>query len=215
MKLHVVVLPALMSVACPLRATAQEPGRWRVSAGYVHVDLSAAGELRGITGSGIAPTGDGSAMLSLLYQPDMRWGIELFIAPPFEHALEGSGSLADLGTLISVESSPITVRARHLFLPARSVRPFVGLGLTYARFADESASQSLRRLAGTDVDVEFGNDLALTLSAGLELALTRRWSVELGAACSKLDPDIRLSGRAFDAPPLRAIAYTTQIGYRF
>jgi outer membrane protein len=211
----VVVLPALISIGCSLHARAQEPGHWRISAGYVYVDSSIDGELHGITGSGITPTGDGSGMLSVLYQPSTRWGIELFIAPPFDHALEASGSITGLGTLITVESLPITVQAQHLFLPARSVRPFVGLGLTYARFADESASRSLRRLTGTDVDIEFGDDLALTLSAGLELALTVQWSVELAAAYSELDPGIRLSGRAFDTSPLRTIAYTTQIGYRF
>lgn len=220
MKLRFVLLPAfLILIVCPPPAAAQEPGPWRVSAGYVYVDLSADGQLHGITGSGIAPSDDGSGMVSVLYQPNLRWGIEVLIAPPFEHAIDATGSLAGLGTIVTLESMPMTVQARRVLLsPAHALRPFVGLGLTYARFVGESATESLSRLAGTGLDVEFGNDLGLILSAGLELALTRQWSLEFAAAYSNLDPEIHLSGPGLEISgeaPLRTIAYTTEIGYRF
>lgn len=210
---------ALALAACAAAAAADGNAAWRTSVGYVHLDLSAGGELRGITGSGIAPGDDGSAMLSVLYQPGPRWGVEVLLAPPFEHTLTGTGSLAGLGAVVSLESVPITVQARRLFRsPARAARPFVGVGLTYAHFADETPTASLARLTGPGARVELDGDLAPIVSTGLEVALTGRWSLELAAGYVEPRPEIRVSGPALvvsGETALRTIVYTTQIGYRF
>ena len=107
--------------------------------------------------------------LTYMYTDNIAFDIPL--ALPFTHKLLGAGALAGAGQLGSVKALPFTVFGQYRFNEAVAVfRPYVGIGLTYAYFYDETGSGALTATTnpgGSPTGLSVGSKFALTPQIGL------------------------------------------------
>ena len=118
----------------------------------------------------------------LTYMYTDNIAIDLPLALPFTHKLLGAGSLAGAGQLGSVKALPFTVFGQYRFNEAVAVfRPYVGIGLTYAYFYDETGSGALTATTnpgGTPTSLSVGSKFALTPQIGFSYALNDKWTLD-------------------------------------
>ena len=192
---------------------------WRLSAGLIYADSSASGTVFGIPGSDGDLSDESTVFGSVLYQPGTHWGVELFLAPPFQHSVDAQGSIEESGKLASVKSIAPTMLVRYQFrVQQKAFRPYLALGLTYAIYFDEEPTQAFFDLAGAEFELDYENSLVPVFVAGFDYQLSEKWSV--GALVGYLEPDpdisVTIQGQKTTVPSkLETTAYAMTIGYRF
>ena len=127
------VLLSALSVASTA-ALAQEAGTVLVKFGYNQImpqvksgDLSAPS----VPGTKIDVKEAGAPILTLTYMYTSNISFELYAGLPYEHDIEGAGTIKGVGKIATVKQVSPTLFAQYRFLEKESmVRPYVGLGLT-------------------------------------------------------------------------------------
>lgn len=146
--------------------------------------------------------------------------LDLPLALPFKHDLVGDGAIAGVGKIGEVKVLPITLLAQWRFLEAQSaLRPYLGAGLTYARFFKERSTATLTAVTGGSpsnpttlkVDSAFGASFQL----GASYAFDRRWSLDAHIVKTLLKTTATLStGQTIDLK-LDPLSLGLAVGYRF
>ncbi len=185
----VIAAGAIAMVAGP--ALAYEAGDIIVKAGVVNVspkddnaDTSAL-----VADSGLQITSDTQLGLTGTYVVTPNIGIEVLAATPFTHTVEGDGALDGVDVM---ETSHLPPTVSALFYPMggdSAIQPYVGLGLNYTFFFDESDEAGL---GSKGLEPSFG----LSYSAGVDYMVNEDWLV--GAAIYKIDIDTEVKGGAAD-----------------
>ena len=119
----------------------------------------------------------------LTYMYTDNIAIDLPLSLPFTHKLLGAGALAGAGQLGSVKALPVTVFGQYRFNdPVAFFRPYVGIGLTYAYFYDETGSGALTAITnpggGKPTTLSVGSKFALTPQVGFIYALNEKWTLD-------------------------------------
>lgn len=174
-------LSALMaSVAVP--ALAQEKGDFLLGLGLGWVEPTqnsntAAGQID-VDGN-LRPT------ITLEYFIADRIGVELLAAWPFEHDanLQGAGKVAE------VKHLPPTLSLQYHFVNASKVTPFIGAGINYTYFFDETGKGAL---AGVNVDMD--DSWGVALHAGLDYAISERSALRADVRYIKIESDTKVGG---------------------
>jgi outer membrane protein len=163
-------------------AVAQQAGTWSVRAGWIQVSPSVvSGDLTPSAISGVQADIANSLRFGggINYMVDDHWAVDIPLAAPFRHDIVGAGSAAGVGKLADVRSLPITVLAQYrLGMPQANWRPYVGLGLTYARFDQVNPTAAVGALTGNpqttmSVDPRWGT----SWQVGSQWKLNDRWFV--------------------------------------
>ncbi|MBL0285521.1 MAG: hypothetical protein IPQ01_17515 [Zoogloea sp.] len=77
----------------------------------------------------------GAPIFTLSYMVTDSFSVEFYAGLGYKHDVVGDGAIAGVGKIGSVQQISPTLFAQYRFLSANSmVRPYVGLGLTYAYF---------------------------------------------------------------------------------
>ena len=210
-------------LACAGMAQAQTAGSWLVRGGVTHIspqvssgDLSAPS----FTGTKVDVKADTQLSGGITYMVTNHWAVDVPLALPFKHDTVGAGAIAGVGKIGEVKALPITVFAQYRFLEADAkVRPYVGLGLTYAKFFKERGTAALTGLTGgtpanpTLLSAESG--FGLTPQIGVNIALNDRWFVDLAYYKTFVKTRNTLStGQHIDVK-LNPNVFTVGVGYRF
>jgi hypothetical protein len=133
--------------------------------------------------------------------------------------------ILDIPVQLSVELGrtkvlPVTVFAQYRFGEANSAfRPYVGLGVTYAKFFGERTTASLNGLTGgtlanpttASVDSKWG----LTPQIGFVYNFNERWFLDVAYYKSFLKTTAHLSSGQSVSLKLNPNVYAIGIGYRF
>ena len=209
MKLVNTLVAAAVAVAA-VPAMAYEAGDILVKAGVVSVmpkddnaDTSAL-----VADSGLTITSDTQIGLTATYIVAPHFGVELLAATPFTHTVEGDGEL-DGVDVMEVSHLPPTVSAQYYPLATDSkLQPYVGLGLNYTFFFDESDEADL---GSTSLKPSFG----LAYSAGVDYMINDKWLVN--ASVWKVDIDTEVRGGAADGLEVEIdpLAFMVACGYKF
>jgi len=146
--------------------------------------------------------------------------IDAPLSLPFKHDINGAGAIAGVGKIGEVRALPITLLGQYRFMEATSAfRPYLGAGITYAKFYKARSTAALSALTGgtpsdpTTISVK--SKFAATLQLGAAYALTDRWFVEADLTHTFLKTRATLStGQTIDAK-LDPDSYSIAIGYRF
>lgn len=146
--------------------------------------------------------------------------IDLPLAAGFKHDIVGDGAIAGSGKIGQVKALPMTLLAQYRFLGAgSSVRPYIGVGPTYARFYKGRGNATLSAITGalpsnaTTLSVESKWTYTLQLGAGWQVA--PRWTLDAAVMTTPLKTRTTLStGQTLDAK-LDPMSYTFGVGYRF
>ena len=191
-------------------AQAQTAGSWLLRGGVTHISPDVS------SGNLTAPSFTGG----ITYMVTNHWAVDVPLALPFKHDTVGAGAIAGVGKIGEVKALPITVFAQYRFLEADAkVRPYVGLGLTYAKFFKERGTAALTGLTGgtpanpTLLSAESG--FGLTPQIGVNIALNDRWFVDLAYYKTFVKTRNTLStGQHIDVK-LNPNVFTVGVGYRF
>jgi len=206
-------------------AQAQEPaGAWLVKGGVMSImpDTSS-GDLSAPSQAGTKiDTSSSSTQIAggIVYMITDHWSVEVPLALPFEFDIKGAGAVEGVGKIGDTKVLPATVFGQYHFFDANAkLRPYVGLGLTYAYFFDERGNGTLSGMTnpgggvGTKIDID--SKLALTPQLGLAWHFDQRWFAEVMVAKTFLKTTSTLStGQKIDITldPVTAAGF---IGYRF
>jgi len=176
-------------------AHAQSAGSNVVSAGWLRVmptgkadplsvdSINVGGS--SLPGPGVVP-GTGAVMkdadtlgLSFEHYFTDNIGVELVAGIPPTHDVHGSGSLSTFGKLGSVKQwSPALLVKYHFFDAKTKFRPYVGLGLNYTWYTDETVTNQkfVQGFAhGTGMTASASSSWNPVFNIGANYALTENW----------------------------------------
>ena len=157
---------------------------------------------------------------AITYMVTDNWALDLPLSLPFKHEIDGDGAIAGVGKIGEVKALPITLLGQYRFLaPDAMLRPYVGAGLTYAKFYKAKSTAALSVLTGgtpsnpTTLDVK--SKLAATVQLGASFAIDKRWFVDAFVARTFLKTRATLStGQTLDMK-LDPNSYSLSVGYTF
>ena len=144
---------------------------------------------------------------------------ELYAGLGYKHDVVGAGAIAGVGKLGTVKQISPTVFAQYRFLGAASkLRPYVGLGLTYAHFYGEEGSGALTALTnpgGPPTKLSAGSAWGISPQVGVSYFLNDRWYVDGSVIKTFIKNTSSLStGQTIDTK-LDPIVVNLSVGYRF
>jgi len=146
--------------------------------------------------------------------------IDIPLATPFKHEIDGAGAIAGVGKIAEVRALPITALGQYRFLDAKSAfRPYLGAGVTYAKFYKAKSTAALSALTGgtpsNPTTISFKSKFAGTLQAGASYSFSERWFVDANLTHTFLKTRATLStGQTLDAK-VDPDSYSLSIGYTF
>ncbi len=209
-------LAASLALFFTVPAIGQDSGDWlfRVGVGYISTDTS--DDVLVFEGIPLedfrADVDDGiSAVFNLTYFLSPNWGLELLASTPFNHDIDGRGALEPLGKLGEAKHLPPTLSLQYHFRPNQDVRPYLGAGLNWTLFFDDSVRDTTHEgivatangALGTDfsggrstlsVDDSFG----IAFQAGVDFKVTERWFANLDLRYIDITADAEIRTETFD-----------------
>ncbi|MES2742909.1 MAG: OmpW family outer membrane protein [Pseudomonadota bacterium] len=144
---------------------------------------------------------------------------ELDLGVPYKHNLVGAGAIEGTGKLGSAEALPPTAFIQYRFLaPDVMLRPYVGLGITYAYFQKETGSGQLTAVLNTGgpaTTFSLDNKFAASFQVGATLAFSPRWFADLAVVKTKLKTTAHYSTGQTQDITLDPLAVSVGLGYKF
>lgn len=131
--------------------------------------------------------------------------VDLPLGLPFRHKVVGDGAIAGVGTLGTVQALPITMTLQYRFGNRDSlIRPYVGVGGTYARFFRSRGTAALSGLTGGSparpTTLTMDNASGPALQLGSQIRLDKRWALDVSVTQVRLKTTGTLStGQTIDA----------------
>lgn len=146
--------------------------------------------------------------------------IDLPLAAGFKHDIVGAGAIAGVGKIAQVRALPITLLAQYRFFGAgNALRPYVGIGPTYAKFYKARSTATLTALTGgspaNPTTLSLESKWAVTGQVGLAARLGGNWGLDASVAKTALKTRATLStGQTLDTK-LDPWSYSLGVSYRF
>lgn len=147
-----------------------------------------------------SPLGDiGSAKVGNDYIPEVDFSYFFtdniaaeLIAGTSRHKVSGNllpalGNGIDVG---KVSLLPPTLTVQYHFMPKERISPYVGAGINYTLFYNEDAANSPNAGGLRVTDVEYKNRFGWALQAGVDVALTGNWSLNVDVKKIFLKTDV-------------------------
>ncbi|MFP3480474.1 OmpW family outer membrane protein, partial [Burkholderia sp. SIMBA_057] len=85
---------------------------------------------------------------------------------------------------------PPTLTAQYHFFPKERVSPYVGAGINYTLFYREDAANKANGIGLRITDTDYENRFGWALQAGVDVALTGNWSLNLDVKKIFLKTDV-------------------------
>lgn len=185
-KSSVLAAAAVLGLTCAISsaAFAQEAGTMTLGLGLGSVmPNSDNGSILGTTdldvGDNLRPT------VTFEYFIKDNLGIEVLGAWPFKHNISASG----LGEIGSTQHLPPVVSLQYHFDTGSTFTPFVGVGVNYTAFFDETAKGAI---AGSDLDLS--DSWGVALHAGFDYQISERGALRTDVRWIDIDSDVKLDG---------------------
>ncbi|GKW49198.1 OmpW/AlkL family protein [Halomonas sp. NCCP-2165] len=140
---------------------------------------------------------------TLGYRFHDKLGVELLAALPFEHDIDLNGA-----TLASTQHLPPTLTLQYYPLGGTEARvqPYVGAGINYTHFSEESSA-----LGDLDLDDSWGAAGQL----GVDLLIDEHWALNAAAWYLDIDADATLNGADIGTVTIDPWVVMGGIGFRY
>ena len=218
--LKMMALAAAMAAAAA--ASAQSAGTWMLTAGINKItpkvdsgDVSA--PALPVTKADVGS--DTQPILNIGYMYTDNISAELALGLPYKHELTGAGSIQGTGKLGTTEVLPPTLFVQYrLFNPGAVVRPYAGLGLTYAYFQKETGSGQLTAILNTGgpaATYRLKNKFAASFQLGATVAISERWFADVAVVKTLLKTRATYSTGQTQDMTLDPLAVSLGVGYKF
>jgi len=224
LRLHsaVTLLAAAAAIAAAPGALAQAAGQWTAKAGVGKItpkvtsgDVSAPA----LPGSKADVGPDTQPVFAVAYGMTDNWSVELDLGLPYTHEISGAGAIEGTGKLGTVKSLPPTLFAHyHFFKPEAVVRPYVGVGATYAYFTDTRGSGKMTALSdigGPPTTFKIKSKLAATFQIGAAYNINANWFIDANISKTFLKTKVTFSSGQTQDMKLDPQAVTLTLGYKF
>jgi outer membrane protein len=232
MKKSILAIALLSSLSS--MAFANQAGDILVRGGYttVNPDSGKAAILLGgsdATGASISVDDNAQLGLNFVYFFDSNWAIELLAATPFTHDVTLNDPTAALGGALGVPAGldgaklaevthlPPTLSALYYFDTGSAFKPYVGVGLNYTIFFDESFESAPKSLGLSNLELD--GSFGYSVQVGADYDLGDNWSVNVSARYIDISTDATFDvagdsiGEAkVDVDPM---VYSLMLGYKF
>jgi outer membrane protein len=205
-----------------LFAHAQSAGDWLFKLGYNQITPKVkSGDLSppSLPGTQIDVKSASSAIFTVAYMLTDHYSIEAYAGLPYKHDVTGAGTIQGVGTIGTIKQVSPTVFGQYRFLETTApLRPYLGLGLTYARFYDGQGTAvltSLTNAGGPPTILTADSGWGVTPQFGLTFKLNERWFLDASVEKTYLKSTSHLStGQSIDLH-LDPVSANVSIGYRF
>lgn len=149
--------------------------------------------------------------VNLTYMFAPMLGVEVLGALPFTHDIEGSGTLAGLGTIAETKELPPTVLlvVRDSNSSAK-LHPYVGLGINYTMFFSEKTKGAL---AGTSLKLD--DSVGPAFEAGVDFDLNDKWFLNASLWYMNIKTTASLNGTDVADVKINPVAGILAVGTRF
>ena len=179
-------------------------------------------------------------VFDLTYFLSPNWGVELLASTPFEHDIDGAGALGALGEIGDTKHLPPPLSLQYHFAPNQTFRPYIGAGLNYTLFFDDSTNAGLHEgvvatangALGTDfsggaTNLSIDDSFGAAFQVGFDVDFNDEWFWNLNVRYIMIDVDATLKTQTFDPDGAETIftstldteidpfVYSAQIGFRF
>lgn len=199
-KVSLLVAAALLAPS----AFAHQAGDFLVRGGAIMVSPNGSGGE--IAGGQLDVQNNTQVGLTFSYMLTDNWGVELLAATPFSHSVTLDG-----GEVAKVKHLPPSLMAQYYFGNSQSkVRPYVGAGLNYTFFFDESGRNDLNTL-----DVDAKNSWGWAAQAGIDMAVTENLFVNSSVWYMDIDTDVTVEGIGTVKTSIDPVGIMLGLGYRF
>jgi outer membrane protein len=213
---------AMACLAYASSAHAQEAGSWAVKLGVNQIRPQvSSGNLSApsLSGTKIDVKSATSLILTGTYGYTDNISVEAYIGLPYKHDVVGDGAIAGVGRLGTVKQVSPTIFAQYRFLaPSAPLRPYVGIGPTYAYFFDEQGSGTLTALTnpgGVPTRASVDSAWGVSGQVGITWDLQNHWYLDGSVIKTYVKTTEHLStGQSLDLK-LDPISVNLSIGYRF
>lgn len=201
MKRHTTEWAMAITAVCFLGSpvAAQSQGDWTFGVGIANVNpKSDNGTLAGAEASI-----DDDTQLSLTVEYFIRdnLGIELLAATPFEHDVSLGGSYA-----ATVEHLPPTLSLNYHFPTSGTIKPYVGIGLNYTTFFDESSPLG---------DIELDDSFGWAVQVGVDFDVSDHGAIRLNARYIDIESDVSLNGTDIGTAEIDPVILNIAYVHRF
>lgn len=186
-------------------------GDWIVRAGWAYVDPDAESDnnILGIPGAEVDVDSASSLGITIGYMATDNIGVGLLGAWPFEHDIEGDGSISSLDDVAEIKHLPPTLTVQWHFLPEKKVRPFLGAGVNYTHFFDEDTKGAL---SGSDIDLD--DSWGYAFEGGVDIDITDRVFIGAQIWYINIETEADVDGSEFDVD-INPWVYMLSVGTRF
>ena len=216
------LLALVAAMAAASAASAQTAGSWIGTLGANKItpkvdsgDVSAPA----LPGTKTAVGSDTQPRFTIAYMYTDNISAELDLGLPYKHDLSGAGAIQGTGKLGTSEVLPPTAFVQYRFLQANAlVRPYVGLGITYADFQKETGSGELTALlnpGGPGVTFKLDNKWAASYQIGSTVKINQRWFADVNVIKTMLKTTAHYSTGQTQGVTLNPLAVAVSIGYHF
>lgn len=228
------MLTAAGSAAFLILSTSAQ-ANWAVNVGPVYVapdsgssNLNVIEQVADLSPGSTALTVDDNVQLGITidYKFNPNWALQVIAATPFSHDIEVQGSAIDGLAVGNTKHLPPTLLGQYHFTQfGERWQPFIGVGLNYTTFFDESIDPQLRGAltslgVTTDADavsLTLSDSWGLALQAGVNVQLTPQ--LGLHAMISRMDiattGRVRVNGDTVQSVDVDIDPVVTMIGLRW
>lgn len=216
------LLLALGAATTALCAQAQGAGQWTAKAGINTItpkvqsgDVSAPA----LPGTQAAVGSNTQPVVVMAYGLTDQITAEVHLGLPYTHELSGAGAIEGVGKLGTVKVLPPTAYLQYRFLsPDAVLRPYVGVGLTYAYFMKTTGSGQLTAITNagtTPTTFKLDNRFGAGVQMGLSWRFSERWFADLSVSKTFLKTQVHFSSGQEQAMTLNPQAVAVSVGYRY
>lgn len=195
---------------------AHEEGDFILRVGAAHVSPNDESSNVLSTDDGVTVESTTGLGFSGTWMLDRNWGFEVLAALPFEHDIEGKGSLSGL-PIGSTKHLPPTMSLQYYFdTEGDSVHPYFGVGVNYTYFFDEEASPELKTALGTDdVELSLDNSVGLAVQLGADWKVGDDWFINTGVWYVDIntDADVIVNGATATTVEVEIDPWVAMVGF--
>lgn len=211
----------LLSVSAGVLA--QQAGTIMVKAGYAYFEpIVGSGDLSApsLPGTKVDVGNSHTEILSATYMFTDNISAELYGGIPPKHSMYGAGSINGVGVIGTVKQLPVNLFAQYRFMQASAMfRPYVGLGLNYVKFQDETGTAVLTAITnpggGVPTTFKVKNAWGVTPQIGFTVAINQRWYIDVSINKTLVKTKTTLSTGQYIDTTLNPVVSQISVGYRF
>jgi outer membrane protein len=204
-------------------AFAQSQGAWLASVGVTSLNPSvSSGNLSSpsLANTQVGINSNSQLTGAVSYMLSDHWSLSAPIGMGFKHNITGAGAIAGTGVIGTTRALPVTGLVQYRLFDANDAfRPYVGAGLTYAKFFDSQGTGTLTGLTnpGSSVPTTLSIDskFAATVQLGITYNLTDVTFLDVNLTKTGLTTNSYLSTGQSISMGLNPVTYSLGIGYKF